>query len=166
MGNVLTAECRIIDRHINERGAALHGFNGISQTQNVSSLARVDWYQMRIIGFAKQPKKRYCSLSLLRRNYRSFKLICRIYCLVLEGEHKEKLSFSHKNTKSHFNSDLSQISQFESEKLAFSNFSGLFWKISCRLKISIQLDLLCPQNLQIGSSNKPSNLQQAFKLYL
>lgn len=36
MGKVLTAECRIIDRHINDRGAAVNGFSSISTTQNVS----------------------------------------------------------------------------------------------------------------------------------
>lgn len=39
MGNILTAECRIIDRHINDRGAAVNGFNTISGTQNVSSVS-------------------------------------------------------------------------------------------------------------------------------
>lgn len=38
MGNVLTAECRIIDRHVNDRGAAVNGFNIISGTQNVSAV--------------------------------------------------------------------------------------------------------------------------------
>lgn len=38
MGNVLTAECRIIDSHINGRRAAVNGFNAISGTQNVSSV--------------------------------------------------------------------------------------------------------------------------------
>lgn len=36
MGKVLTAECRIIDRRVNDRGAALNGFHSISATQNVS----------------------------------------------------------------------------------------------------------------------------------